>query len=66
MLATVGLRLSTLASQRHLFLKEYFCGTFTISSYLTSNITAELITTISSELFFVSYIPLRLHSFSIE
>jgi len=59
--AQAASRLATLASQRHLFLKEYFSGTFSISSYLTCNFTMELITTLFTELIFVrlqSFLPL--------
>jgi hypothetical protein len=59
--AQAASRLATLASQRHLFLKEYFSATFSISSYLTCNLTMELITTLFTELIFVrlqSFLPL--------
>lgn len=45
-----ALRLSTLASQRHLFLKEYFCGTFSVGAYLTCSFIMELMSTMLTEL----------------
>jgi hypothetical protein len=56
--AQAALRLSVMASQRHLFLKEYFPGTYSVAAYLSCSFIVEVIQTMITSIFLVRWNPL--------